>query len=526
MQIVDANPQTRWPDCLRPSPQVRLTLRTNGEQRTGVLPPNSSAVQAGFDAPTVAPTVADANSGTYGTSDYVAYRYVYASSRYPFVDNAVTGGGQLWPRSSPSPTSATHVAGGASKKYVVTVTKTTRSDVDKIWIYRTAIFTTAAEATNASAAGDLFYIGSVGNDGIAGTTAFTDDKLTDTSELLELDNYVAPTMQFCEFDGTYWWGIGNFSLDAEVTINGTSVVMLTDTEITKWFDGRNGFVCTFDGITDGGFDGRGSFYFKYTGPTSAAMYSDAALTNTVAVRASGTTNIHIRGPAATLYRSKPRNPFSWGVTDNIFSDDGTSVERVPRLFAEGFGSGFASAISLVGDDSYLIIHLEEPTRCFRLTLSEADTANFRATQKEIDKQSSVGSNFSQFQARGPNGQTVLTGIDTKNFAIMACDGEQQIPLSGPIFRTMRGIQEDNKSSRFFHGVYDARIETNCWWINTLDLGGNLIDTMVYQHAPTGQWGVTPAFQVSASATIYDPETKDTFTLIGTETGVIAEAFVA
>ncbi len=451
----------------------------------------------------------------------MAYTYVYASSRYPFVPNAVTGNGELFPRSNPSPASAAHQAGGANKKFVVTLTKTTRSDVDKIWIYRTAVFTTSAEATNAASAGTMFYVGTVGNDGISGTTTFTDDNVSDTSEPLELDNYPAPTTQLCEFDGTYWWAIGNFSLDAVVTIDGTASIIAS----TQWFNGRNGQTATFDGITTGGLDGRGTFYWKWTGPTTAMMYSNAALTNTITVNATGTTKIHIRGPGTTLYRSKPLNPFSWGTTDIEFDpSDETNEIPVPRLFAESFGSGQCAAMSLVGDDSYLILHLEEPTRTLRLSLSEADTPDFRATEKPIDTQSSIGSHFSQFHARTTNGNTTLVGIDTKNVAIMSTDGEQQIPISSNVFDTLRSIQDSETASRFFHGIYDARTELNCWFIKTLELDDNLIDTLVYQHSPTGEWGTATAFEVSASATVYDPTTKETFTLIGDENGRIGILF--
>src|SRR6185295_1221932 len=91
--------------------------------------------------------------------------------------------------------------------------------------------------------------------------------------------------------------------------------------------------------------------------------------------------------------------------------------------------------------------------------------------------------------------------------------------------TMRSVIESENASRFYHGVYDARIEANCWWIKTLDLGNdNLIDTLIYQHAPTGLWGTMPDFEVSAACTVFDPMTKDTFTLIGTESGNLCIAF--
>lgn len=522
--VLSSSVQSRWKDCFAPSPRVRLTLRANGEELTQIITPQNAMVKAGFDAPTVAPVATIAGAGSLTINTFFGYRYVYASSRYPFVDNAVTGGGQLWPRSSPSAGSNIYSVGAVADSVNVTVTKTTRSDVDWIWIYRTSLNTDSALAQADLDAGELFYIGAVANDGIAGTAVYLDNNPVDTSELLELDNYVAPTMQFCLFDGIFWWGIGNFPFDYEVTLNSTSTVTLTG--FSAWFSGRDGQTATFDGITSGGYDGRGSYYFKRLTATTATMCSDPALTVAVVVPFNGTTKIHLKGFASTLYRSKPLNPFSWGKTDVTFNANGSSTS-VPSQYAIKFGSGACSAMSLVGDDSYLVLSFEEPVRMVRLSLDQAGSSEFALTAKDIDTQSSFGSHFSQVLARTTtqgSAMSNLSGVDSANFDLISTGGDSSQPISDAIFQTMRTLFPDVAASRLFHSVYDAKTELTCFWVKTKDLGGNLIDTALMLHGPTGRWSIMPDHQVSASATIYDPQTKSTFTLLGMENGDICTGF--
>lgn len=518
--VLSSTVQSRWKDCFAPSARVRLTLRSNGEELTQVVTPQNALVKAGFDAPTVAPTVASAGAGNLTTGTFVAYRYVYASSQYPFVDNAVTGGGQLWPRSIPGPASTVFTITGGNKKLNVTVTKTTRSDVDNIWVYRTTLAPDSATAALLAAAGEMFYVGLVANDGVAGTAVYQDNTVADSGELLELDNYVAPTMQFCVFDGTQWFGIGNFPFDYTVTVNSTSTVTLTG--FSAWFTGRNGQTATFDGITTGGYDGKGSFYFKWVSATTATMCSDPALAVAVVVPFNGSTKIHLKGFATTLYRSKPLNPFSWGKTDVTFNADG-STTSVASEFAIKFGSGTCSAMSLVGDDSYLVLSFEEPARMVRLALNQADSDAFLLSAKDIDTQSSFGSHFAQVLARN-QGRMMLSGVDTKNFDLIATGGDTSQPISDSIFQTLRALYPDVAASRLYHAIYDAETEMTVFWVKTRNLGGNLIDTALMLHGPTGRWSIMPDQQVSASATIFDPQTKWTFTMLGLENGCLCVGF--
>src|SRR4030095_1475197 len=146
MATLLAGTQNRWKDSYAAAPVLGLTLRANGEERVKVFDGVALLVNAGIDAPTVAPTCAAGSAGGSLTNGkFVAYRYVYAATiRYPYVENAITAGGSPAPRSNPSPRSAVFTV-TATGKCVVTVTGTTRLDIDRIWIYRTNQFSTSAD---------------------------------------------------------------------------------------------------------------------------------------------------------------------------------------------------------------------------------------------------------------------------------------------------------------------------------------------------------------------------------------------
>lgn len=515
MDIVSYSVQSRWKDCYASSAEAKLTLRTNGEEKTTVITPRRAIVQAGFDAPTTTPTAPLAAGGSLTSGKYYAYRYVYASSNYPYVDNAVTGGGELWPRSNPSSVVVANPSGG-NLTVTVTVTKTTRSDVNWIWVYRAGPYDTSAEATDAA---DYFYIGRVGNDNLTGTTTLTDSGLTDTGEELEFDNFVAPIAQLCVFTGTEWLTWGNWEFVAEVTLNGTSTVTLNS---GTWFNGRDAQIATFDGVTNGGFDGKGSFYFKQLDQTTAQMHAGPDLDGALTVYASGTTKIHIKGPATTLYKSKPNNPFSWGWT-LVEVVDGATV-KVPLLWFLKVGGGYGCAIGVMPNERLLKLDAQEPSVCFTLSLNDTSSpTTMEATKEIVDERYIVNAHFTQFQALREQ-YSLLMGVDGANHAILQSDGQDQVPASDKVFSTLRTLIDDNNEQRFWHGVYDPYTELDCWWVKTKDLDGNKCDTMIYLHAPTQQWGIMFDPEISASASVYDPVTNERITLVGSEQGHIGRAF--
>ncbi len=520
--------QDLWPDSYATSESCKLTLRVNSEELSRIITPYGGVVRAGIEAPTVAPTTALV--GTPGlVAGYYVYRYVYASTKYPYVDNAVTtGNGQLWPRSNPSPPSAAAHPTGGNLTVTVTVTKTQRADIDKIVIYRTGRFDTSADAVAASANGDLFVIGTVGNDGISGTTTLSDNGLVDTGELLETDNYLAPTGAFCRFTGRHFVIAGEFDLDVAVTLDGSSDVVITSSGM---WDGRDAQIATFDGVLTGGFDGRGSFYVKSNPgirPVFAAiLYQESTLTNTMSVPFSGTTTMHVRGFSSTLYRSKPNNPLSWGVTDvsEIQNSDGSSsVEKVPHLFAMPLPGGNVSALAVAANGRILKVDFENPQRTvvYDLSFANGNEEDLGETEKIIDETNSCTAHFTQFN--GLLGQqTLLLGLDTYNGVILACDGYRQMVVSDPLgLYLTNNLIDVSFGRRFFHGGYDPLTEMNCFWVKTIG-APYACDTLIWSHS-SGLWSWTPDYNVSCSGTILDSTTGDRFLMGGTENGHIGRLF--
>ncbi len=529
MQIIATDTQSKWKDSYSSSAQVKLTLRTNGEEIGTVITPQGELYQAGFVAPTVAPTMALGSAGNVTGVYY--YAYVYCSSKYSFVENDVTvGGGELWPRSNPSPVSASSITATADQ-VVVTVTKSTRSDVDYIAVYRTQDGLTADDALAAKEAGELWCVGVVANDGIAGTTTFTDNVLVNTGEALELDNFVCPLFRFNVFDGTYWWGFANTEFTALVDIDGTSSISLSNTD-DAWFSGRDGSVCNFNGVISGGFDGKGSFYFKRVTATTGSLYLDESLTTLAAVSATGTTTIHIQTNPTTLYRSKARNPFSWGKTTTLF--DQGSQTNVSELWSFKVGGGQGSGLSIIPNESVLKLDVENPSKCYAFDLTAADDDAFPSTQRILDDSYSTSSNFSQFAARLASGQTVLASTDGKTNQILQADSGSQIPVGTNVIRVLENLITSDDAPEFYHGIYDGFTELNCWWVKAIPSNANVttyedlvprITHMIYQHAPTGKWGAMPDFDILCSATIYDPVERTNYTFTGDQSGNICRAFV-
>lgn len=520
MPIIASGIQTRWKDCFASSERVNLTLRENGEEAAQVIDPYGNMVPAGFDAPTVDPTLVVSSGGSLSQNTYYAYRYVYASSNYPGVDNAVTvADGELWPRGNPSDYDVDTTT-GVNRTITITVTKTTRSDVNKILVYRTEGHNTLASAENAAGAGEMFYIATVANNGIAGTDTVTDNGLTDTGEVLEADNYPAPTAWFCVFDGTYYWASGNPEFTATATLNGTSTFTITGPPY--WFDGRDGQKVTFDGITSGGGDGRGTFYFQWLDGTTGKLYDDAALTVASTMAYSGTTTVHIQGFASVLYRSKPYNPFSWGYTQQIVNDDATTT-NIPQTWSLNMGGGSVTAIAVAGNPRKLKIDFENPQKAIAYDLEVADDIDaFSRSGQDIDLTGSVTAHFSQFH--GFLGEEpVLFGLDTYNGNILAFTGTRHAIVSDSLGGFLLELDRTDNAHRWFHGQYDPETELNCIWVRYYDTTVRN-NVMVWLHGPTQEVGWTPDFDVLSSCTLLDSGSNERYLLGGTTNGNIGRLF--
>lgn len=272
--IIISNAQNRWKDSIVSSPTLGLAVRSNGEEKVKVIDSFGNVVEAGIPAPTVAPSLS-LSAGTDLTDGWYGYAYVYASSKYPFIEaNAI--GGKLYPRSNPSSATVIEVTG--NDDVVVEVTKTTDTRIDEIWIFRTERFATQLEAETAAEAGALFYLATVANNGVAGTTTYTDDDDVGGVDQIEFDNFEAPQFQFGAYYEPYFYGFGNLPFVAQVSwdnshTGSTGLIELVDAS-DKWYDGRNEQTVRLEGITTGGIDGRGTFKFLYVSATTATVTTD------------------------------------------------------------------------------------------------------------------------------------------------------------------------------------------------------------------------------------------------------------
>lgn len=515
ISTIIATPQKRCKDSFASSPTVGLAVRANGEEGVKVIDFRGNVFPAYFAAPTVAPTVADGGSGSMTNGKYVAYVYVYAATKsFPYVENAVSIGGSIAPRSNPSPASSTYnITGTGDRQLTITVTGVaTTTGIDKIWIFRTSLCADAATATLAAAAGNTYFVGAINNPG-ATTATYTDNTPTDSADQIEMDNFVAPQFRFVIYEDPYWWGFGNHPFQAAASWTSGGTITLTGGD--TWFDGRNGQALTLSTITTGGTDNKGTFIFKQV--TTTTGYATLDGTNATSLSA-GSGTVTIQGPATTLYRSKYRNPFSWGQTKTVGN------VRVTSNYTFRVGGGIGTAIASVPNDPLLKLDTEYPSKCYTLNLKAAGTDSFETTLRAISD-FSVSSHHSQFRAMTPEGNSVLWGIDFKNFAILQSNGITQVPITQNIPRIMRSLTTDRTKQLLSHGAYDPRTELNCMWVATAN-SVSLVDYMIYQHVPTGAWGFVNEQDILCSANIEDTSGAiSSKVFVGTQSGLLGQAFV-
>ena len=521
MDTILTGTQSRYRDSYAFSPQCGLVVRANGEETVQVINSNGVVYPAGITPPTVAPTVASAGSGVLPVSQYMVYVYVYAAkATFPLINSAVAVNGSLAPRSNQSPNSLPfQISATIPGQNTVTVTCSPLSWIDTIWIFRTNAFATDIEATTAATAGDCYFLGEVANIVGTGTTTFTDNFAFGTT-LIELDNYVAPQFQYVTYYDPYYYGWGNNTFIAACSYATTGIVTLTGSD--TWFSGRNGQFATIANIVTGGTDGQGLFYFEWLTATTCQLV-DASGTS-LPLSVSGTSTISIQGPSATLYRSKIQNPMGWGDTENIDATSSTDSLRIPSLTAIRVGGGYGTAIAVVPDQALLKLDAEFPASCYTYNLQLAGSANFTNSRKLISNVFSVTANDSQYSAVNNGGRMVLRGMDYKNYAIVECDGLTQLPVSTPIPIILRRLTKNRARQLMTHGVYDPFTELNCMWVSTYD-SVSIINLLIYEHAPTGFWGIVEDYDVLCSASVQDTYDGTTKTYLGTQSGFMGQGFV-
>lgn len=511
--IAIGNNQKRVRDCYASAPLLDLTLRSNGEEKTMVMDSLGQFVPAGFDPPTAVATVANnATPAGLTTGKRVAYRYVYAATRrYPFVENAVTAGGSEAPRSNPSPSSAELVTNG--NHVTVTVTKSTRVDITQIWVYRTDYYDNAGDALDAADAGLLHYVGFVGNDGIPGTITFDDGEVTvEGNEQIETDNFPAPTFRQCVYAEPFFYGFANDERIDEIVLDATGLMTQVDTT-HEWYDGRDGQVVTLQGLTSGGFDGYGSFYFKRVTSSTAQLYLDLQLTQIGTPDSTGTTRAKIEGQSTILYRSKERNPFSWGFTEAV------GDINVPQPYAFKVGGGHGTAMAVVPVLNLLKLDTEAPTKTYTLNLAGAGTPAFEESRRIVSEEFSSSGQFSQFVSRDESGNTFLWFFDSKTRIICVTDGTQSNEISGKVFDFFDALQYSQENAEDVVGIYDPNTQCSLLWFS--EEGGVVRNdiTLAYHH-PTKTWSTLSIPGVLCTAQVYDKVTRKVFLFMGTEVGQI------
>jgi hypothetical protein len=509
--------------CFASSPVVGLTVRSNGEEPLMVLDPHGNIFEASMPQGTTGPTVTNQGANAvFEPNKWAGWAYVYASEAfYPFVENEVAIGGSLAPRGNPSPATTSQINGSGQAKRVA-IPQNSRKDIDRIWVFRTEFFTTQQEAIDQAAAGNLFYVGSIANDFSAAPATVNFDDAFASTDQVEVDNFAAPNFQYCVYADPYWWGWGNNPFVAEVSWTVGGVVTLTEAG-RKWFKGRNGQYVKLTFITVGGADGQGTFIFKFIDNTHFQVTTDGSTNTTLPTNDSGT--VTIQGPATTLYRSKRRNPFSWGETDVI--DD----LRIPQIYTFKVGGGLGTAIGLIPTVPYLLLSTEFPAGCYTLDLRQAGTDAFRTSLRKISEFYSITSHFSQFVAtkvftlssQEREERLVLWGWDAKNYVILECDGVSVHPVGQKIIRTLRGMTITRSRQLLAHGAYDSRNHLNCLWLPSIN-SGMLVNMLVCQHAPTGNWFLHDEHDVLCSAQFQDPDTNVNKIFVGTQGGFLGEAF--
>lgn len=510
MPILISGLQNRVKNSAAYAEELGLMLIANGEEMPYLLTAQGEKIPAGIDIPSAAPAVADHSTGNLTNGDYVVYKVVYvAESSFPLIANIIY--------SNPSPQSAVyHIAGSGNRSIDITFAGTSNSLVTHAYLYRTDLQTTSVLAQTTADAGLLNYVSKIAN--AVGSLTITDNTLSVLgNDSIQLINFTVPQFRFVVWDGSYFWGFANHPFYANATWETDGTITLDNPSLDKFWGGRDNQYITFDSVHSGGIDNRGTYLFKqtgsYTGKVILADGSDATLPSSV----SG--NIVITGDTTTLYRSGYRNPFQWGYLQNI------GGIYVPSLWLLKISGSLGTAIAIIPDQQLLKLDMEFPALCLTFSLQSSSTDVFQQTRRQVSRLHSVTSHFSQFAAIS-GGRQVLWGMDYKNLAIVESDGYTQVPVSGPISILLRQLSRDRSLHLICHGIYDPTTECNCIWLSSdkTETSPFRFDLCVYQHAPTGYWGMFSDFGILASAPIEDPITSERSILVGTENGFLGKAF--
>lgn len=504
--------------CFASAPDLNLTMVADGERSPRVIDAAGNEYPCGIPAPTFTPTISDVAGGTFTNDFYVCYKFVYASSKFPFVEHAIAAGGEVFPRSNASPSSAAYKPASSARKLVVTVEYSQLALVDRILIYRTDLFDTSTEATTASQAGQLTYVGYVTNYNIAGTTTFTETDPVLGGEQLSLDNFEAPIFKNVCYVEPYFYAGGNDDFTGNVYVSHLGEVTLLS---GQWRDGRNGQIATFAGIDSQGFDDRGSFYFKWTSNTTAQLYLDSELTTTTPSPMQGTTSIRISGYANILYRSQARNPFAWGITEVI--DDVV----VPKVFNIRVGGGSITSIIQLNGSNLLKVDTVNPTACYTFNLRAQETTDFASTRRSSAGSLSASSSYSQVEIQMTQAGVSTLAFDANSNKIFLTDGSNVEDVSDPVNRVLANTSDQLAKRNLISAIYNRDTDLALFFLPQKTAGGepeSFFSLVLGFHASFKQWYSFVLPDITAAANIEDTTTGRRFTVVGSEKGKIGILF--
>lgn len=513
MSVIISETQARVKNSAAYSDELGLMLIANGEEMPYLLTALGEKIPAGIPEPDAAPSRAIIGAGNLVDTKWYVWAFTYVSENsFPSV------GARIY--SNPSPLAAPfQITGGSNKEVQLTMDVSDNYLVTHLYVFRTEAADTELLAQTAADAGLLYYVGKTAN--TAGpTVTYTDSSITNLgNDPISYINFTVPQFRFVIWDGNYFWGFANHPFQAEASWDLTGIVTLQNPDEDKFYGGRDGQYITFDGISTGGIDGRGTFIFQQIDDSSGQVVDEDGANLTLPSTTFGT--IVIIGESATLYRSAYRNPFAWGYLKNI------AGEYIPSKWVLKIAGSLGTAIAIVPDQQILKLDMEFPALCVTFSLQAADTEAFEQTKRQISRLHSVTSHFSQFAAIS-KGRQVLWGMDFKTQSVLECDGYTQVPISGPISILLRKLSKNRSYHMVSHGIYDTQTEINAIWLPTIATDANeaemMLDLCVYQHAPTGFWGVIADYGILASAPIEDPITSQRNILVGTEEGFLGKAF--
>ena len=500
------------------SAAVGLTVRANGEESPLVLDGDGGSHSIFLPSANTAPVIVDdglAPPMAEFANMWAGWTYVYAAANaWPYVENAVTINGSVAPRGNPNlPTS--HQISADGQGVILTIPQVSRDDISEIWIFRTEFFDTQEEADINVIAGNAFYIGTVANDPTLApaTVEYNDNDPVTGLDQIESDNGYLPNFRYVIYHDPYWWGWGNVPFQAQASWTSEGVITITEDD-KEWFIGREHQFLKLEGVTEGGLDGHGTFAFQYLTNTTAQTTDNVT---SIEIGSAGSGTVVIQGPPSTLYRSKRRNPFSWGHT-TIIAD-----LQIPEEYAFKVGGGIGTAIGVVPNTSLLLLSTEFPAGMFTLDLRLAGTDDFEGSLRQISDFYSYSSHFSQFAATRADNRIVHWGWDAKNYCILETDGFSIYPVSQQVSKTLRTMTQDRSRQMLAHGAFDTRNRLNCLWLPTAN-SGMLVNFLICQHAPTGQWFMQDEQDVLCSAQFQDGDTNLNKIYIGTQSGFVGEAF--